>query len=67
MPPLTTDDLALAARACRAMAYQEGERAKKMENPTVRGPIEAVAQRYAALAERFEQARKLRLAIPLRQ
>jgi hypothetical protein len=34
--PLTADDLALAARACRAMAYQEGERAKKMENPTSR-------------------------------
>jgi len=27
-----------AATACRAMAYQEGERAKKIENPTKRGP-----------------------------
>jgi hypothetical protein len=58
--PLSTDDLALTARACRAMAYQEGERAKKMENPTVRGPIEHLAARYAALAERFERARKLK-------
>ena len=30
---LTDAELATAATACRAMAYQEGERAKKMENP----------------------------------
>jgi len=29
---LTDADLATAATACRAMAYQEGERAKKMED-----------------------------------
>ncbi|MFZ0008126.1 MAG: hypothetical protein WAK94_07805 [Steroidobacteraceae bacterium] len=46
---LTDAELATAVQACRAMAYQEGERAKKMENPTTRGPIEAAAQRYAAL------------------
>jgi hypothetical protein len=40
------------------MAYQEGERAKKMENPTTCGPIETAAQRYAALAAKFEAARK---------
>jgi hypothetical protein len=55
---LTDAELATVARACRAMAYQEGERAKKMENPTTRGPIEAAAQRYAALVEKFEAARK---------
>lgn len=55
---LTTEELATAAQACRAMAYQEGERAKRMENPTTRGPIESTAKRYAALAERFEAARK---------
>jgi hypothetical protein len=58
MPRLTDAELATAATACRAMAYQEGERAKKMENPTTRGPIEDAAQRYAALAERFEAARR---------
>jgi hypothetical protein len=42
------------------MAYQEDERAKQMENPTTRGPIEAAARRYAALAEKFEAARKKR-------
>jgi hypothetical protein len=40
------------------MAYQEGERAKRMENPTTRGPIESAARRYAALAAKFEAARK---------
>jgi hypothetical protein len=54
----TDDELATAATACRAMAYQEGERAKKIENPGTRGPIETAARRYAALAAEFEAARK---------
>jgi hypothetical protein len=53
---LTDAELATAATACRAMAYQEGERAKKMENPTTRGPIGSAAQRYMALAANFEAA-----------
>ena len=40
------------------MAYQEGERAKQMDNPTTRGPIENAAKRYQALAEKVEAARK---------
>jgi hypothetical protein len=40
------------------MAYQEGKRAKKMANPTMRGPLEANAKRFAALAERLEAARR---------
>lgn len=55
---LSDAELATAATACRAMAYQEGERAKKMENPTLRGPLESNARRYAALAEKLEAARK---------
>jgi len=55
---LTDAELATAATACRAMAYQEGERAKKMENPTIRGPLEANANRFAASAEKLEAARK---------
>jgi hypothetical protein len=55
---LTADELATAAQACRAMAYQEGERTRKMENPTTRGPVEDAARRYAALAEKFERARR---------
>lgn len=55
---LTDEELATAAQACRAMAHQEGERAKRMENPTTRGPIENAAKRDRALAEKFEAARK---------
>ena len=55
---LTDAELATAATACRAMAYQEGERAKKMENPTMRGPLEINSKRYAALAEKLEVARR---------
>jgi hypothetical protein len=40
---LTDEELLAAATACRAMAYQEGEWAKKMENPRMRGPIEKAA------------------------
>jgi hypothetical protein len=36
---LTDEELATAATACRALAYQEGERARKLENPGKRGPI----------------------------
>ena len=57
---LTDAELATAAQACRAMAHQEGERAKRLENPTTRGPIEDAAKRYRALADRFEGARKLK-------
>ena len=42
------------------MAYQEGERTKKTDNPTTRGPIENAARRYAAVAEKLETARKSR-------
>jgi len=55
---LTDAEIATAAQACRALAYQEGERAKRLENPTTRGPIEAASQRYARLAQKIEAARK---------
>jgi hypothetical protein len=55
---LTDIELETAARACRAMAHQEGGRAKKIENPTVRAPLENSARRYAALAQKLEAARK---------
>jgi len=51
-------ELATAATACRPMAYQEGERAKKMENPSLSAPMENTAQRFVALAAKFEAARK---------
>jgi hypothetical protein len=58
MPKLTDAELETAARACRAMAYQESQRAKATENPTMRGPVENTAKRCADLAEKFEAARK---------
>jgi hypothetical protein len=57
---LTDLELDTPARACRTMVYQEGKRAKKMENPTMRGPVENTAKRYAQLVEKFEAARKAR-------
>jgi len=42
------------------MAYQEGERAKKMENPSLRPPLETNSRRFAALAEKFEASRARR-------
>ena len=42
------------------MAYQEGERAKGMEDPGMRAPIEDAARRYATVAEKFEAARGTR-------
>jgi hypothetical protein len=60
MPLLELSDaeLSTAAMACRAPAYQEGERAKAMSNPDMRRPIENTAQRFATLAEKLESARK---------
>ena len=55
---LTDAELSAAAQACRAMAHQEGQRAKSLENPTTRGPIERATQRYARLAEKLGAARK---------
>jgi hypothetical protein len=55
---LSEAELSTATTACRAMAYQEGERAKAMSNPDMRRPIENTAQRFGRLAERFEAARK---------
>jgi len=56
---LTDAELATAATACGAMAYQEGERVKRIENPTVRGPLESNAKRFETLAAKLEAIRKL--------
>jgi hypothetical protein len=55
---LSDAELSTAATACRAMAYQEGARAKKMENPGMRAPIENTAKRFAALAAKLEAAKR---------
>jgi hypothetical protein len=58
--PLDLTDLELetAARACRGLAYQEEQAAKRIDNPGMRGPIENTAKRAPVLAEKFEAARK---------
>jgi hypothetical protein len=59
MPLDSTDaELATAAQASLAMAHQEAARARKLENPTLRGPSEATAPRYAALVARLEAAQR---------
>jgi hypothetical protein len=60
MPKLTDVELETVARACRAFAYQEGVRVKKIENPQMRELAEATVKRAATLAERFERARQKR-------
>lgn len=55
---LSDAELATAATACRAMAYQEEKRAKAMENPSTRGPIERAARSFERLAEKLEAARR---------
>ena len=56
---LTDAELATAATACRAMTYQEGKRAQAIENPTMRGPVENAAKRFAVLAEKLEAAEEM--------
>jgi hypothetical protein len=46
---LDLTDAATAATPCRAIAYQEGERAKKTENPGMRRPIENTQMRLRTL------------------
>ena len=55
---LTDVELETAARACRALARQEEQAAKRMDNPGMRGPIENTVKRAAAPAEKFEPARR---------
>jgi hypothetical protein len=57
---LTDAEMATAAAACRAMAFQEELRGKSAENPSLRAPVESSAKRYAALAAKFEAERKRR-------
>jgi len=59
MPPQLTDyEMETIARACRALAHREGEDAAKITDPALRAPVRQRAQCAAALAERFERARK---------
>ena len=55
---LADAELATAAMACRAMAHQEEKRAKAMENPATRGPIDAAARNFERLAAKLEAAQR---------
>jgi hypothetical protein len=59
MPPKLDDyELETVARACRALAHVERESAEKISDPTLRLPVKKRADCAAALAERFEAARR---------
>ena len=62
MPKLTPYDLEVIERACRSVAAIMERDTHKIDNPTVRGPVERMAHHAAALAERFAKARKVRSA-----
>lgn len=53
----TDTDLRDAAKACRAMAYQDEERAKQMGNPGIRQQFIESARRFTELAAKLEKAR----------
>ena len=59
MPKLTPYDLEVIERACRSFAAIMERDIQKIDNPTVRGPVERMARHAAQLAERFARARKL--------
>jgi hypothetical protein len=51
-------ELETCARALRALAFHEGSNAESISDPALRAPVQKRAQCAAALAERFEAARK---------
>ena len=64
---LTDAEIATAATAYRAMAYQGIRKASwqsRWRTPGCRGPIENAAKRFAALAAKFEATRKNHVQSP---
>jgi hypothetical protein len=59
MPKLTPYDLEVIERACRSFAAIMERDIQKIDNPTVRGPVERMGRHAAELAERFAKARKV--------
>jgi len=50
---LTDAELGHGSDRLSRAAGQDGEQARKLENPTTRGPIESAARRYRALTRRL--------------
>jgi hypothetical protein len=59
---LSDVELAAAAAACRALAFQEELRARAIGNAALRAAVIDSAERYAALAFKIEAARRARPA-----
>ena len=57
---LDAGELGDAIAACRALADQEGERAKTMSNPEMRRGFEQNSQRFRALAHKLEAVARFR-------
>jgi hypothetical protein len=57
MPRLTDDELALIAQALRSYSALVAQDAQRMA-PTMAGSVQKRSDAAAALAERFEKARK---------
>lgn len=58
MPKLTDLELETVAFALRAYAVQQRKSAERVDNPQLSASTLKSAERAAALAERFEKARK---------
>jgi len=56
---LDQGELGDAAAACQALSFQEGERAKAMNNPDMHLGFEENSKRFAHLARKCEMARRL--------
>jgi hypothetical protein len=56
----TDYELETIARACRALAHHERKSAETISDPSLRAPVQERARCAAALAEKFERARKKR-------
>jgi hypothetical protein len=48
------------ATASRPTAHQDGERARKLEHPMMRAPVDEIARLYAALVRRLRTHRTAR-------
>jgi len=55
---LATDEMRTAAMACRIGAAQAQQDAERQDNPRLRATFAEAAERYTALAARFENARR---------
>lgn len=58
MEPLTPEDYARAAQACRVAAYQAKTDAEKQTNPGIVATFESERRKYEELSKKFEARAK---------